>query len=120
MKTSFPLRPPQTLLPDWRLLLAGLLLILLFATIVTQLALPGLDVASKTMVSDPKCPTPEQRAIIEDNLRLYGAGFHQGYDTTAYGLRLVAMARTLGYPEPSLKQMPAVVRFLREALKKKC
>jgi hypothetical protein len=120
MKTSFPLRPPHALLPDWLLLLAGLLLIMLLATTITQLALPGLDVAPKTTVSDPKCPTPEQRAIIEDNLRLYGAGFSQGYDNTAYGLRLVAMARTLGYPEPSLEQMPAIVRFLREALKKKC
>jgi hypothetical protein len=30
------------------------------------------------------------------------------------------MAKTLGYPEPSLDEINAVLRFLREALKKKC
>lgn len=96
------------------------LLILLFAQKITQLALPGLGVPPKTIVMDPKCPTPEQKEVIEKNLNLYGAGFSQGYDNTLYARNLVAMARTLGYPEPTLDEINAVVRFLREALKKIC
>jgi len=85
------------------------------------LTLPGLDVAPKTIVVDPKCPTPEQREVIEKNLKLYGAGFVQNYDPSPYGYNLLAMAKTLGYPgEPGLDEINAVRRFLNAALKKKC
>ena len=105
----------------WLLLAAVVaILVLLFARKITQLSLPGLDVAPKTVVVDPKCPTLEQKAIIEKNLKLYGAGFTQGYDNARYARRLVAMARSLGYPEPSLSEINSVLRFLRAALKKKC
>jgi hypothetical protein len=108
----------------WKWLLLAVvitLIILLFAHKITQLSLPGLDVAPKTIVVDPKCPTPEQKAVIERNLNLYGAGFSQGYDPTPYAHNLLAMARTLGYPgEPTLDDINAVRRFLRAALKKKC
>lgn len=53
------------------------LLIFLFARKITQLPLPGLGVEAKTAVVDPKCPTPEQKEVIERNLKLYGAGFSQ-------------------------------------------
>jgi hypothetical protein len=33
---------------------------------------------------------------------------------------LLAMARTLGYPDPTLDEINAVRRFLNAALKKKC
>jgi hypothetical protein len=104
------------------LLVAAVLavLIVLFASKITQLALPGLGVQPKTIVVDPKCPTPEQKEIIESNLNLYGAGFSQGYDNSAHAARLIAMARTLGYPDPDVSQMQSIVRFLREALKKIC
>jgi hypothetical protein len=95
-------------------------LVLLFARKITQLALPGLGIQPKTITIEPKCPTPEQKEVIEKNLRLYGAGFVQGYDPTPYGQNLLAMARTLGYPKPSLDEINAVLRYLREALKKKC
>jgi hypothetical protein len=95
-------------------------LIVLFASKITQLALPGLGVQPKTIVVDPKCPTPEQKEVIERNLNLYGTSFSQAYDGTRYGLNLVAMARTLGYPDPSLQEINSVIRFLREALKKNC
>ncbi len=96
------------------------LLIFLFARKITQLSLPGLGVEAKTAVVDPKCPTSEQKEIIEQNLNLYGAGFAKGYNNSRYAQRLLAMARTLGYPEPDLESINSVIRFLREALKKKC
>ena len=95
-------------------------LVLLFARKITQLALPGLGVPARTTVIEPQCPTPQQKGVIQNNLKLYGAGFSQGYDNTLYARNLVAMARTLGYPEPSLNEINAVLRFLREALKKSC
>ena len=105
----------------WLLLAAVVaLLVLLFARKITQLSLPGLDVAPKTIVIDPRCPTPEQKAVIEKNLKLYGAGFSQGYDPTPYAHNLVAMARSLGYPDPTLNEINAVRRFLNAALKKNC
>jgi hypothetical protein len=109
---------------DWHLWLAvGLLLALLallFAQKVTQLSLPGLDVAPKTSVVDPKCPTPPQKELIERNLNLYGAGFSLGYDNTIYARNLLAIARTLGYPDPTLDDINDVIRFLRKALRIKC
>ena len=96
------------------------LLIFLFARKITQLSLPGLGVEAKTAVVDPKCPTPEQKELIEENLNLYGAGFAKGYDNHRYAQRLLALARTLGYPEPDLESINSVIRFLREALKKNC
>lgn len=109
---------------NWRLWLAlGVVLavlLVLFAKKVTQLPLPGLGVAPKTAVIDPKCPTPEQKEVIAQNLNLYGAGFSQGYDNSLYAHNLVAMARTLGYPEPTLAEINDVLRFLRQALQKKC
>ncbi len=106
----------------WLLLVAlAAVLVLLFARKITQLSLPGLDVAPKTVIIDPKCPTPEQKEVIEKNLKLYGAGFSQGYDPTPYGQNLLAMAKTLGYPgKPTLDDINAVRRFLQAALKKKC
>ena len=92
----------------------------MFARKITQLALPGLVVPAKTTIIEPQCPTPEQKEVIERNLNLYGAGFSQGYDNTGYAKNLIAMAKTLGYPEPNLDSINAVLRFLREALKKKC
>ena len=122
MSDSIPLRPRSSgRVWKWLLLAAVIaVLILLFARKITQLSLPGLDVAPKTIVVDPKCPTPEQKAVIERNLKLYGAGFSQGYDPTPYAHNLLAMARSLGYPEPTLDQINAVRRFLNAALKKKC
>lgn len=105
----------------WLLLAAVVaVLILHFARKITQLSLPGLDVAPQTIVIDPRCPTPEQKAVIEQNLKLYGAGFSQGYDPTPYAHNLIAMARSLGYPEPTLEEINAVRRFLNAALKKQC
>lgn len=101
-------------------LLLVLAMTLLFARKITQLALPGLGVPAKTIVIEPQCPTPEQKEVIQRNLNLYGAGFTQGYDNTGYAQNLIAMAKTLGYPEPSLSEINAVLRFLREALKKNC
>ena len=92
----------------------------LFAHKITQLSLPGLGVPPKTAVVDPKCPTPEQKEVIERNLKLYGAGFSQEYPNQIYGSNLLAMAKTLGYPDPNLSQINAVVRFLRQALKMHC
>ena len=122
MSDTIPLRPGNSgRVWKWLLLAAVItILILLFARKITQLSLPGLDVAPKTIVVDPKCPTPEQKAVIERNLKLYGAGFSQGYDPTPYAHNLLAMARSLGYPEPTLDQINAVRRFLNAALKKKC
>jgi hypothetical protein len=122
MSDSIPLPPPRSgRFWKWLLLAAVVtVLIVLFARKITQLSLPGLDVAPKTIVIDPKCPTPEQKAVIEKNLKLYGAGFSQGYENTRYARRLVAVARSLGYPEPSLSEINSVLRFLRAALKKKC
>jgi len=123
MSDSFPLHLSRRgRFWKWLLLAAVVaLLLLLFARKMTQLSLPGLDVAPKTVVIDPKCPTPEQREVIEKNLKLYGAGFSQGYDPTPYAHNLLAMARTLGYPgEPALDDINAVRRFLNAALKKKC
>lgn len=122
MSDSLPLHPARrSRFWKWLLLAAVVAaLVLLFARKITQLSLPGLDVAPKTIVIDPKCPTPEQKAVIEKNLKLYGAGFSQGYDPTPYAHNLVAMARTLGYPEPTLDEINGVRRFLNAALKKKC
>lgn len=109
---------------NWRLWLAlGLLLTflaLLFAQKVTQLALPGLGVSPKTAVIDPKCPTPQQKEVIAQNMNQYGAGFSQGYDNTLYARNLLALAKMLGYPEPTLDDINEVLRFLRLALRKKC
>ena len=96
------------------------LLIFLFARKITQLSLPGLGVEAKTAVADPKCPTPEQKEVIERNLNLYGAGFSQEYPNQIYRSNLLAMAKTLGYPDPDASQINAVVRFLRQALKMHC
>lgn len=122
MSDTIPLRPGSSgRVWKWLLLAAVItILILLFARKITQLSLPGLDVAPKTVVVEPRCPTPEQKEVIEKNLKLYGAGFSQGYDPTPYAHNLVAMARTLGYPEPTLDEINAVRRFLNAALKKKC
>ena len=95
-------------------------LALLFARKITQLALPGLGIQPKTITIEPRCPTPEQRELIEQNLKLYGAGFARQYDNSLYAQRLLALARSLGYPKPSLDEINAVLRYLREALKKKC
>lgn len=46
------------------------LLLVLFARKVTQLALPGLGVSPKTAVIEPKCPTPEQKEVIEKNMNV--------------------------------------------------
>ncbi len=122
MSDTIPLRLPRSgRFWKWLLLVAVVaVLILLFARKLTQLSLPGLDVAPKTIVIDPKCPTPEQKTVIEKNLKLYGAGFSQGYDPTPYAQNLLAMARSLGYPEPTLDEINAVRRFLNAALKKQC
>jgi hypothetical protein len=77
-------------------------------------------VEAKTAVFDPKCPTPEQKEVIERNLKLYGAGFSQEYPNQIYRSNLLAMAKTLGYPDPNESQINAVVRFLRQALKMHC
>lgn len=123
MSDSIPLRLPRSG-RFWKwLLLATVVavLVLLLARKITQLSLPGLDVAPKTIVIDPKCPTPEQKEVIEKNLKLYGAGFSQGYDPTPYAQNLLAMARSLGYPgKPTLDEINAVRRFLNAALKKNC
>lgn len=114
----------QTQKRNWRLwLIWGLVLavlLVLFAQKVTQLSLPGLGVAPKTAVVDPKCPTPQQKEVIERNMNLYGAGFSQGYDPTIYAKNLLAMAKTLGYPEPTLDDINDVLKFLRKALKINC
>ena len=100
--------------------LALLVLVVLFAKKITQLSLPGLGVSPKTAVIDPKCPTSQQKEVIERNMNLYGAGFSQGYDNTLYAKNLLAMARTLGYPEPTLDDINDVLKFLRKALKMRC
>lgn len=115
----------QTQKRNWRLwLVLGLILavlLVLFAKKVTQLSLPGLGVAPKTAVIDPKCPTPQQKEVIEKNMNLYGAGFSQGYDNTLYSKNLLAMAKTLGYPESAtLDDINDVLKFLRRALKINC
>jgi hypothetical protein len=107
----------------WLGLVLGLILIallLLFAKKLTQLSLPGLGVSPKTAVVDPKCPTPQQKEVIEQNMNLYGAGFAQGYDNSRFAKNLLAMAKTLGYPEPTLDDINDVLRFLRKALKLNC
>ncbi|MFQ5401715.1 MAG: hypothetical protein ACE5E7_19215 [Anaerolineae bacterium] len=115
----------QTQKRNWRLWL-GLgfilaILLVLFARKVTQLSLPGLGVAPKTAVIDPKCPTPQQKEVIERNMNLYGAGFSQGYDNTLYAKNLLAMAKTVGYPESAtLDDINDVLKFLRRALKINC
>jgi hypothetical protein len=105
----------------WLILgLVLVVLLVLFAKRVTQLSLPGLGVSPKTAVIDPKCPTPQQKEVIERNLNSYGAGFSQGYDNTIYAKNLLAMARTLGYPEPTMEDINDVLKFLRRALKLNC
>lgn len=114
----------QTQKRNWRLwLVLGLVLavlLVLFAQKVTQLSLPGLGVSPKTAVVDPKCPTPQQKEVIERNMNQYGAGFSQGYDNTIYAKNLLAMAKTLGYPDPKLDDINDVLKFLRKALKINC
>ena len=108
-------------LVKWLIITAVIvLLILLFARKITQLSLPGLGVSAKTAVIEPQCPTPEQKEVIERNLKLYGAGFSQGYSPKLYAGNLLAMAKTLGYPDPDIDQINAVIRFLRQALKMQC
>lgn len=92
---------------------------ILFAKKITQLSLPGLGVPAKTIVIEPQCPTPEQKTVIERNLKLYGSGFTQGYDNLRFAKNLTAMAKTLGYPEP-LDDINGILRFLRAALKMNC
>lgn len=46
------------------------LLLVLFARKVTQLALPGLGVSPQTAVIEPKCPTPQQKEVIEKNMNV--------------------------------------------------
>ena len=54
-------------------------------------------------------------------MNLYGAGFSQGYDNTIYAKNLLAMAKTLGYPESAtLDDINDVLKFLRKALKINC
>ncbi len=102
----------------WIIILLGLLLItLLFAKKVTQLSFPGLDIAPKTVIIEPQCPTPEQKEVIRRNMNLYGAGFSQGYDNNIYLGNLISMAKTLGYPDPSRDNIRDILRFLRQALK---
>jgi hypothetical protein len=114
----------QTQKRNWRLwLVLGFvlaILLVLFAKKVTQLSLPGLGISPKTAVVDPKCPTRQQKEVIEKNINLYGAGFSQGYDNTLYAKNLLAMARTLGYPDPTLDDINDVLEFLRKALKLNC
>jgi hypothetical protein len=115
----------QTQKRNWRLwLVLGLVLavlLVLFAKKVTQLSLPGLGVAPKTAVVDPKCPTPQQKEVIERNMNLYGAGFSQGYDNSIYARNLLAMAKTLGYPESAtIDDINDALKFLRKALKINC
>ena len=107
----------------WLWFVSGLILailLVLFAKKVTQLSLPGMGVNPKTAVVDPKCPTPQQKEVIERNMNLYGVGFSQGYDNTLYAKNLLAMARTLGYPDPTLDDINDVLKFLRKALKLNC
>ena len=92
---------------------------ILFAKKITQLSFPGLGVPAKTIIIEPQSPTPEQKAVINRNLKLYGSGFTQGYDPAAYAKNLAAMAKTLGYPEP-LDDINGILRFLRAALKMNC
>jgi hypothetical protein len=115
----------QTQKRNWRLwLVLGLVLavlLVLFAKKVTQLSLPGLGVAPKTAVVAPKCPTPQQKEVIERNMNLYGAGFSQGYNNSIYARNLLSMAKTLGYPESAtLDDINDVLKFLRKALKINC
>jgi len=120
---TIPLRPGRgSRVWKWLLLAAVVaILILLFARKVTQLPLPGLGMPAKTTVIEPQCPPPEQKEVIEKNLKLYGAGFSQGYDNARFASNLLALARTLGYPgEPGLDEINAIRRFLNAALKKKC
>ena len=123
------MRNPQTtltnsIIPAFKWLILAVIiaaLVLLFARKITQLALPGLGVPAKTTIIEPRCPTPEQKEVIERNLKLYGAGFARQYDNSIFARNLLAMAKTLGYPsESGLDEINAVLRFLREALKKKC
>lgn len=53
-------------------------------------------------------------------MNLYGAGFSQGYDNTRYAKNLLAMAQTLGYPDPTLEDINDVLKFLRKALRLNC
>jgi hypothetical protein len=92
---------------------------ILLAKKITQLSLPGLGVPAKTIIIEPQCPTPEQKTVIERNLKLYGAGFTQGYDNLRFAKNLTAMAKTLGYPEP-LDDINGILRFLRAALNMNC
>ena len=114
----------QTDKRNWQRWLAlGLLLallLLMFARQVTQLSLPGLNILPKTITIDPKCPTEGQGEVIERNMNLYGAGFAEGYDNAIYAQNLLAMAKTLGYPNPTLREINDVLRFLRKALKANC
>ncbi len=96
------------------------LLLLMFAQKVTQLPFPSLDIAPKTITIDPKCPTEGQKEVIERNMKLYGAGFAEGYQNELFAQNLLAMAKTLGYPNPTMREINDVLRFLRKALKANC
>jgi len=96
------------------------ILLLMFAQKVTQLSFPNLDIAPKTITIDPKCPTEGQKEVIERNMKLYGAGFAEGYENSVYAANMLAMAKTLGYPEPTMREINDVLRFLRKALKANC
>ncbi len=96
------------------------MLLLMFAQKVTQLSFPNLDIAPKTITIDPKCPTEGQKEVIERNMKLYGSGFANEFGNEIYASNLIAMAKTLGYPEPTMREINDVLRFLRKALKANC
>lgn len=106
----------------WLLLILGLLLLVLFAKIVHQRALPLEGARDRVMVSDPKCPTPEQQKVLDSLWNLYWKGANGAYDPTPYAKSLLAMAKTLGYPPQyaTLDNMDSVMRFLRLAKDGKC
>ena len=61
------------------------------------------------------------QVTLDVTMNLYGAGFSQGYDNTIYAKNLLAMAKTLGYPESAtLDDINDVLKYLREALKINC
>ena len=87
-----------------------------FAKKVIQLPLFS-EVEAKETTIDPKCPSGPQRQIIEDNLDSYWRLNRSDLDATQQANRLVAMARTLGHPDPTVDNMRDVSQFLRRALR---